>query len=188
MAFRALEYLKNRFLTGAKPAQADYHDLMDSFVHKDEVASINATVIDERINNYDTDLRSVTVGELSSLGDVLLVLSGFTTADDIKALIDAASGEVTWSSIQGKPTSAYVSWDEQTISTDTYLPELPASPEAIKSTRVVRGIGAIPAAQKVVITDILVTAVQVRWEGMTQTFSVKSVRGVVIGVNPRISL
>ncbi len=187
MAIRALEYLKNKFLTGAKPAQEDYHDWMDSFVHKDDVEGINAAVIDERINNYDADLRSVTPGDLSSLGDVLYVLSGFSTSDDIRTMIEEASGEVTWSSIQSKPVNMFVKWEEYTISTDSYLPSTPASPEAIKSTRIVRDIGGIPISQKVVISDILVTAVQVRWEGMTQTYSIKSIRGVVIGVDPRVT-
>ena len=35
---RTIEYLYNRFLTGMKPTQQDFRDLMDSFFHKADLA------------------------------------------------------------------------------------------------------------------------------------------------------
>ncbi|MBR6899922.1 MAG: hypothetical protein IKN29_06490 [Bacteroidales bacterium] len=35
---KSREELKEKFVTGAKPQEKDYHDAMDSYVHKDELA------------------------------------------------------------------------------------------------------------------------------------------------------
>ena len=48
---RTLEYLYNRFLTGMKPTQQDFQDLMDSFFHK---ADLDATL---------TRLEAISLGE-----------------------------------------------------------------------------------------------------------------------------
>lgn len=176
-------------MTGKKPAQQDYHDLIDSMVHKDEVEAINATVINERINNYDTSLREVGSGSLASLGDVLQILQGFDTSDDVADLLAAAGGAVSWGNIQNRPAGASVIWDEQNISVDQYAVTTPASPESIQSVSIVRSIGALSVAQRAVILDIIITQVNVQWIGVSwPTFPVTRIRGIVIGKNPRITL
>lgn len=189
MPKQTIAYLKGKFQTGMKPSQTDYADVFDSYVHKDDLAELEAMLIDERINNYDAALKEVTAGQIDTLGDVLQVLSGFDTTDNIAALLAAAGGAVTWASVEGKPTGANVTWAEQTISMDAYLPDAPASPEVISSISIVRGIGNLATNKRAVILDISVTQVQVKWEGVSwPSYPVHRIRSIVIGVDPKITL
>jgi hypothetical protein len=189
MAQRAVEYLKNLFTTGKKPAQVDYHDWLDSYVHKDDVEQINAATMDERINNYDESLRAVMVGPLNNLGGVLQLLDGFQVTDNLKALLDAASGVVSWGQIENRPDALNVTWEEQTISLASYSPAAPTSPEAIQTVSIVSGIGNIKSPNKTVITDIGITNVTVQWLGVSfPSFIVTRIQWVKVGVNPKITL
>jgi hypothetical protein len=189
MALRAVSYLKNLFTTGKKPAQVDYHDWLDSYVHKSEVEEINAAIIDERINNYDEALRAVSPGSVDNLGGALAILAGFETTDDVKALLDAASGVVGWGDIQGRPENINVIWEEQTISLASYAPATPTSPEAIQTISIVQGIGNIKSPNKTLIVDIGVTNVSVQWFGVNfPSMVVHRIQWVKVAINPKIQL
>ena len=108
--------MKSLFLTGKKPSEENYGDIFDSFVHKDDVEVVNNAVITAAITSYDTALKEVTAGDINTLGDVFQILSGFSTSDDVKALLNAAGGTPSWGQVTGKPSTRPVIWAEQVIS------------------------------------------------------------------------
>jgi hypothetical protein len=191
MPKQTIAYLKGKFQTGMKPSQTDYADMFDSYVHKDDLAELEAILIDERINNYDEALKQVTAGQIDTLGDVLQVLSGFETTDDLAELLAAAGGAVTWGTVTGKPTALAVSWAEQTISVNAWQPDTPTSYEAgFGSASVVRSqlLGNIPNNKKVVIVDLFITKFVVDVKYTTMVHYVTDIAAVVIAVDPKIVL
>jgi hypothetical protein len=133
MAQQLKSYLKGRFVTGAKPSQQDYSDWLDSYVHKDDLTSLNNATIDARITTYDSALRSRNIdGAINSLGDVFYILRGFDDADDVKELLDSVGGSPSWDDVEDKPTDVIVTWEEQVVSMAAYAPDKPAAYESIE--------------------------------------------------------
>jgi len=188
MAQQTILNLKARFQTGKKPVQADYEAVLDSYVHKDDVAAINASLIDARINNYDEAIKAVTNGAVDTFGDVLKILRGFDTDDDVAALLEQAGGSVLWSNVQGKPTNLNVTWAEQTISVDLYYNTPYGSIESVPSVSIVRGIGLLAANKRAHIVDIFITNVPVKWLDGPSQYIVHRIRAVTIAVDPKITL
>ncbi len=186
-------YLKTRFTTGAKPSQQDYHDWLDSYVHKDDLTSVTNIVVDSRINDYDQSLRARNVdGTINSLGDVFEVLKGFSDSANIKALLDAAGGAVTWGSVQGKPTGATVTWEEQVVSLGGYAPSPPASFESIQ----IRGCASfgqgalLQGASRYLVKDIFFSRIQYvpSQPSNIPTYYADRIQSVVFAIGPKISL
>lgn len=100
MPKQTISYLKSIFITGARPLQQWWYDVFDSFVHKDDVAVINQTVINNAINAYDNILKGETVdGVVNTLGDVFKVFQNYSDTRNLH-------NELQWANIPGRPTSA----------------------------------------------------------------------------------
>jgi hypothetical protein len=191
MAQQTKAYLKGRFTTGSKPSQQDFIDLIDSLLHVNDLESANAMVIDTRINTYDAAQKAQTAGaKISTIGDVLRILRDFAPTVNVKTDLDAAGGSVTWASVQSKPESLGVTWDEYSFSTDSFL--FPSS--AIPGTSVYKiiedyapaNIKTVIAGKKWVILDIGITEIPVTSPSLIPTYNVVRLRHVKIGVDPRI--
>lgn len=193
MPYKLKSVLKSRFVTGSKPNQGDYHDWLDSYIHSDDLASINNLSIDARITQYDTALRARNIdGTINSLGDVFKVLEGFSDTANVAALVAAAGGVVNWGSVQGRPTGANVTWEEQTVSLDSYQPASPASFESIESRGCASfGQGALlQGATRYLVKDIFFS--RIRYQPLQPSnipsYYADRLRAVVFAITPRIAL
>lgn len=98
MPKQTISYLKSIFVTGARPLQQWWHDIFDSFVHKDDVAVINQSVINSAINTYDNTLKSQSAdGVVNTLGDVFKVFQNYNDNRNLH-------NELQWANIPGRPT------------------------------------------------------------------------------------
>lgn len=179
-------------MTGMKPSQSDYHEVFDSFVHKDENEEINASVIDERIANYDSSLKEVTPGAIDTLGDVLHILRGFDTSADIASMLVGIGGEVLWENIQDKPGSVSVTWNVQSISLDDRVSDIPdpINPGQLMGKSVIRDYGKIGVNKKTVVLDLFVTKFKVPVIGsgsITESYAT-FIRSVTIGIDPWVNI
>lgn len=193
MPLKLKSYLKTCFETGSKPVQGDYTDWLDSYVHFDDLSSLSNLTIDSRISQYDQSLRARNVdGTINSLGDVFEVLKGFSDSADIKGLLDAAGGAVNWGSVQGKPTGANVTWEEQVVSLANYNPAQPASYEAIQTKGCASfGQGALlQSATRYLIKDIFFARMpyQVQQPTNTPIYYADRLMSVVFAIGPKITL
>ncbi len=192
MAKQIISYLKTRFLTGNKPNQSDYHDVFDSYVHKDEIEEINAAQIDARIANYDGALKEITPGTIDTLGDVLQVLGGFDTSDDLASMIAGVNGSILWENIQNKPGASGVLWNAQSISLDDRVSDGPdlVQPGQLMSKSVIRDYGKIGVNKKTVVLDLVVTKFKVPVIGsgsITESYAT-FIRSVTIGIDPWVNI
>lgn len=191
MPKQPVSYLKSRFVTGSRPTQSDYVDVFDSYVHKDDVATINSEIVDDAINSYDTALRSRNVnGPIDSLGDVFYVLRGFTDAADLQALIAAAggSGTLSWVNVTNKPGNVQLNWDEQIVSLDSYAPAPPANVVSVPSLAA-SSFGPSfmqQAGARFVVRDLFFSRVAYTPQsGFAPAYYADRIRAVVYGVSPR---
>ena len=192
MPKRLISYLKQQFSVGKKPTAEDYGDVFDSFVHKDDLAAVNAADIDERINNYNTALRAVTPGVVDTLGDVLQILSGYPANWNLKEKLDAAGGQkITWANVTNKPTNLTVSWTEQRL----YLLDKIDRPTSIPTSYTGKSVRTLfvnnsnlPSNAKIVIVDLELLPVLVNWAMTTQSIMVLTVVAATIGITPKADL
>lgn len=192
MALRTIAYLKALFITGSKPKEQDYHDLMDSYVHKDDVETINSGVINSAITAYDTALKSVNVdGVPDTLGDVLAMLSGFTDDVDVKTYIDSLGIAPNWGTIAEKPTDVRVVWSDQAVSTDSYAPGYPSSITnvPIQSIAALGSGELVQTSGRYLVKDILISRVSFRTDSsVLGAYYADRIRSVVYAVQPRVNL
>lgn len=193
MSLKLKSYLKTRFVTGSKPTETDYTDWLDSYVHFDDLAALNNLTIDARISQYDQSLRARNIdGTINSLGDVFEVLKGFSDTADIKGLLDAAGGAVTWGAVTGKPTAVNVTWEEQVVSLGGYTPGQPASYEAIQSKGCASfGQGALlQPATRFLVKDIFFSRLpyQVLQPSNIPSYYADRITAVVFAIGPKITL
>ena len=108
---RSIEYLNNRFLTGMKPTQQDFRDLMDSFFHKADLDAALARL--EQISlgegeawQVDTALdegsvqpvqNKVVAARLRQLAEALAAIDGnlSTVTDNLAAAVLAVNGKAS---------------------------------------------------------------------------------------------
>lgn len=192
MPLKPKSYLKTRFQTGAKPSEQDYADWLDSYVHKDDLTSLNNLSIDTRINDYDQSLRARNIdGTVNSLGDVFHILRGFTDAVNVKEVLDAAGGAVQWAAVQGKPTTLNVTWEEQVVSLGSYTPTNPSTFEAIQSRSCASfGTGALlQGASRYLVKDIFFSRLQYQpLQPGLPVYYADRLTSVVFAIAPRITL
>lgn len=192
MALRTIAYLKALFTTGSKPKQEDYHDLMDSYVHKDDVETINESVINSAITAYDTALKSVNLdGAPDTLGDVLAMLQGFSDDVDLKVYIDSLGVAPGWGTIAGKPSDVRVVWSDQAVSTDSYAPGAPSSITnvPIQSIAALGSGELIQTSGRYLIKDILISRVSFKTDSAALgAYYADRIRSVVYAVQPRVNL
>lgn len=83
MAIRSLAQLKSYFMTGLYPTQQQFHDVFDSFFHKNE--NIGIEKIEGLSNSLNNKYNTTDAAELATrLGDIEEDLN--TTAEAIQAL------------------------------------------------------------------------------------------------------
>lgn len=177
-----------------KPRQEDYHDLMDSYVHKDDLATVNGQEIDARINTYNTSLRSETPGAVDTLGDILKIFQGFPDDWNLKAKLDAAGGQqISWTNVNDKPTNLAVSWAEQRLylldkfTAPTGIPTNQATIKSIKTLFQTAASPILPSSAKTVVVDLELQPVMVNWSGTNTPIMVVSVVGATIAITPKIT-
>jgi hypothetical protein len=191
MAQQTKSYLKSRFVAGAKPSEQDFIDFIDSLVHVDDIEAVNASVIDTRINAYDTAQKAQTEGlTISTIGDVLNILRSFAPNVNVKTLLDAASGAVNWADVQEKPSTVGVTWEEHTFQIDTYQAPPFTTYEGLTAVQLVKMLAPaeLIANKKWVILDVIFTQFQVPLYGQSTSYYAQRIRAVTIGVSPKISL
>lgn len=173
-----------------KPSEADYADLIDSLVHTSDIEAVNASVVDGRINAYDTAQKAQTAGAyISTVGDLLNILKDFGPLANVKELLDEANGEVNWATISDKPNSINVVWEEHIINVDLYQQPAFTSIESISAIDIVNTLAQnIIAGKKWVILDISITQVSVPLVSLSfPSYPASRIRSIKIGVSPRIS-
>lgn len=184
MAKQTIAYLKGKFREFMKPRAVDYADWLDSFVHKDDLETVNNTAIDLRINAYNTQLRSETPGAIDTLGDVLKAFAGFPDNWNLKTKIEAAGGQaVSWNTILNRPEVS-VNWSEQTVtfsfpSSGVPLGQLGTAQSLKQSLNLAAGV-------KTVITDISVVPYVLGVAG--GTIALNKIHSVTFGISPKVSL
>jgi hypothetical protein len=186
-------YLKGRFVTGNKPTQQDYTDWMDSYVHFDDLTSVNNLTIDARISAYDTTQKARNVdGSINSLGDVFYVLRGFSDVADVATLLANVGTAPAWDSISGKPETVTVTWEEQVVSLAVYAPDKPSAYESIEIKSCASfGTGPLrQTATRYFIKDILFSRIQYMpaQPSNIPLYYADRIQAVVFAIAPKISL
>lgn len=98
MPKQTVSFLKGLFSTGKRPTQQNFWDWIDSFVHKDDVASINAGTIGTAIDNYNNSLKAESPdGTVNTLGDVFKIFQNYSDNRNI-------NNELKWGGIPERPT------------------------------------------------------------------------------------
>lgn len=119
MAKKNINILKEYFETGDKPTQAQFEDLIDSFLHKDSGAVVSS-------NNYDAE-----TGELSiNFSDGTIISAtiplGFTITE-IEGLVDALANKVDKVAGKGLSANDYTDAEVAKVQTATehvaYIPK-----------------------------------------------------------------
>lgn len=175
MAQKTRTQLKATFVTGARPAQQDYHDLLDSYVHKDEQGNISESTINAAIAAYDATLRAeVPNGTVNTLGDVFKVLAGYSDSRTI-------ASELSWAGLPSKPTFVPVIWDEQKIIMDSNAFPTNAVPRSVRS------LTNIPPSSRAVIVDLDLLLHRAT-TNHGNNVAVYSVVAVTFGVQPKAAL
>lgn len=142
MAKRSKALLKEAFVTLKTPSESDFSDLIDSVVHLDDQTAVDAQIVNQAINAYNTALTGKTPnGTVDSLGDVYGAFEGI---DDATKLVDI----IKWSGLPGKPATVDLDWSEQLIVTDTtkFDPQPRETPTP--------GTTQTNPAQKFILTDL----------------------------------
>lgn len=180
--------MKERFRTGKRPTQADFENWLDSFLHKDEQQAVNAQAFNQRLSQYDNDLRAVTLNSsVDTLGDLLSIFQGWPEANKMVNAIGSA-GQPQWANVQGKPMLVAVQWSEQIISTDgaDFNPLQVAG--IFSQTRwLVSEVGALANAAAVIVMDMQVTRRFVG-SGVDTGYYVDSIQKVRLAVSPRVRI
>jgi hypothetical protein len=116
MPKKTISQLKSAFVTGARPGQGNFGDVFDSFVHKDDVATVNQSSIGTAIQQYDSQLKSQTSdGVVNTLGDVFRVFQGFNDQAKVVDVVNDLREKAKWGGLPDKPNNIALTWTEQTI-------------------------------------------------------------------------
>lgn len=181
MPKQTISYLKSIFVTGARPLQQWWHDVFDSFVHKDDVAVINQGVINSAINQYDSNLKALSAdGVVNTLGDVFKVFQNYS---DTRSL----HNELQWANIPGRPTQAIpLSYSAvQRIAffniNGTDWPYYTGSGSSVASERSLKGLAGVTT--DVVIVDMFFLRYTINIAGQDVNFT--RITMVDIALNPR---
>lgn len=192
MPKRSIAYFKGKWVPGFVPGQNDWIDFFDSFAHLDAIPAVNAEVVNDAINDYDTDLKEETVnGVVDTLGDVFKVFQGYS---DIRNI----NNELKWSGLPGKPSQKELIWDEQVIDfySSAYVSHFSTFDDQISSPETmttkyrsmnslrIRNNGNVDDGKKINILDIIC----LRRKFTTAGATFHEIVGVVIGITPKISL
>ncbi|TKT89464.1 hypothetical protein [Dyadobacter frigoris] len=187
MAKRTIAYLKAAFGLLKKPKDTDFGDVFDSYVHKDDLETVNNSAIDLRINTFNTALRAETPGAIDTLGDVLKAFTGFPDTGNLKAMIDAASGTgITWDKVTGRPASVPVIWDEQTATFNWNAVGTGILPGTFAPAVSMKAYLSLPAGVRALVTDISVIPYTFTVPGDTRVTN--KLASVTFAVTPKISL
>lgn len=148
MPKQAIAYLKSLFVTGARPAQQAFHDLLDSFVHKDDQGAVSEALINGKILSYDTAQKMQSPdGIVNTLGDVFKVFQSYSDQRNI-------NDELKWSGLPGRPQQLTPIWDEQIIVFNSVTWNTTSS----SAVRSIKGIAGVTG--NAVVTDIAFLAHQ----------------------------
>lgn len=100
MAEESISTHKARFSTGNRPTQQHFHDVFDSYVHKDDQESVTTGAINQAIDNFEADLKAESPDAVvNTLGDVFKVFQGYSDQRNLHS-------ELQWANIPGRPTAA----------------------------------------------------------------------------------
>jgi hypothetical protein len=105
MTIRSKQYLKSKFLTGAKPTQKDYHDLIESVVNQEEAAAFglgeyNPTAL------YKAGAGTLRLGKIyQALEDVSGTFNPLKWRDITSQVL--STGFPIWNSGESVPVNAY---------------------------------------------------------------------------------
>lgn len=180
-------WLASRFQAGARPTAQDFQDLLDSFVHIDLQAAVDATVVNQAIGLAVAGLTSRNNdGIVNSLGDMFAVFAGYAESDNLASRLLALTNAAKWSGLPGKPAQAALVWTEQIISCGPYDGFLPTSSRKWL-------LADVAGVSSALILDMNVKRVFQPWAttGTTsfdQGYIMDSVMQVKIAVQPKIAL
>lgn len=180
--------LKSKFKTGKRPTQQDFEDWLDSFLHKDEQQAVNSQAFNQRLSQYDQDLRAITQnGTVDTLGDLLSLFQGWPEATKLVNAI-ASAGQPQWANVQGKPTLVAVQWSEQIVSTDGVAFNPFSQAGVFSQTRwLVSEVGALANAAAVVVMDMQVTR-RFAGSGVDTGYYIDSIQKLRLAVSPRVRI
>lgn len=178
--------LKTAFALGARPTQDDFWNVLDSYVHKDDLQAINVQQFNQRLSQFYVDLVALSgSGSIITLGDLFRFVQNVPGDWDLREKL-LASGTPTWANIQNKPTSMPFRWQEQIISTDTDVIN-PTSSGNTLTKWVVSEVAAIGSQNRVMITDIQINR-KLFGTSSTNYFFVDVVTRVKLAINPIVEL
>ncbi len=189
MAKRSKSQLKAIFSRGKRPTETDFSDFIDSVVHLDDQSAVNAQVVNQAINAYNTNLLAKKPdGAVNSVGDVYGAFEGM---NDALKLVDL----IKWSGLPGKPADTVVEWTEQLIVTDRtkFDPQPTATPGPGYTSQnpdrfTIAGLGVVTG--RFLVSDI---TVERRWisiptGGSPVTFYVDQIVAVKLAITPKAKL
>ncbi|MEZ0611921.1 hypothetical protein ACAW74_25640 [Fibrella sp. WM1] len=102
---------------GKIPGAQDFKNWLDSYVHKDELAEVNAATINRKITAYDQGLRTESNALfVSTLGDMLKAFAQWPRGQRLIDFITSAG--LDWSKINNRPAAVALRWNEQIVSVD----------------------------------------------------------------------
>lgn len=179
MPKQTVSFLKNLFSTGKKPTQQNFWDWLDSFVHKDDVAGINAGTVNTAIGQYDAQLKALSPdGVVNTLGDVFKVFQNYSDNRNLSA-------ELKWSGIPERPTVpiplSYSATQRITLSNYSWTYTGGTSSSRIKSLKQLLNIA---DTTPLVVIDMQFVA-NLFLNTSSETIAVFGITSVDVGINPR---
>ncbi|RIV21406.1 hypothetical protein DYU11_18545 [Fibrisoma montanum] len=186
MAIRVLAVLKGYFMTGRKPTEGDYHDMLDSLVHKNDLQAANEQAVQEAITAYDTSQKTINNnGIIENIGEVLQYLTGLADTARLKATLDLLTSRATWGGLPGKPSSVPLAWNDQVIDTSTAtLNPRPGAPNSTPVNPVQRWL----VSEFIGITGPIVDIKVERYWYETGQFYVEHIVLVKVAVQTKVNL
>lgn len=184
MPKQTISYLKSLFVTGARPLQQWWHDVFDSFVHKDDLAAVNQSVVNTTLNTYDSGLRAITNdGVVNTLGDVFKVFQNYSDARNI-------NNELQWPNLPGRPNQIILSGSamQRIAFSNINTSGWPATGgTSFTRIRSLKGLAGISESIPIAIVDMQFIRHQLT-NTESQTITIETISSIDILLNPRVSL